>query len=147
MNAGLVYASGRSQLLTNLFEPLHARCTRWPVGTGHSFTVWRWRASAQGRDRRNPQRILARQNERVTKEPWPRFAFLSCRLYGRKTLVNNRCGIAKHFRPKWNRSCAYFIALLRIACLVILYKTCRVPDQELAANGVSGPVWDSPSTT
>ena len=32
-------------------------------------------------------------------------------------------------------------ALLRIACLVILYKTCRVPDQELAADGVSGPVW------
>jgi hypothetical protein len=31
-------------------------------------------------------------------------------------------------------------ALLRIACLVILYKTCRVPDQELAADGVSGPV-------
>src|SRR5262249_3910717 len=30
--------------------------------------------------------------------------------------------------------------LLRIACLVILYKTCRVPDQELAADGVSGPV-------
>ena len=30
-------------------------------------------------------------------------------------------------------------ALLRIACLVILYKTCRVPDQELAADGVSGP--------
>ena len=30
-------------------------------------------------------------------------------------------------------------ALLRIACLVILYKTC-VPDQELAADGVSGPV-------
>ena len=29
-------------------------------------------------------------------------------------------------------------ALLRIACLVILYKT---PDQELAADGVSGPVW------
>src|SRR5215831_11591525 len=29
-------------------------------------------------------------------------------------------------------------ALLRIACLVILYKTCRVPDQELAADGVSG---------
>jgi hypothetical protein len=29
--------------------------------------------------------------------------------------------------------------LLRIACLVILYKTCRVPDQELAADGVSGP--------
>src|SRR5262245_51654427 len=28
-------------------------------------------------------------------------------------------------------------ALLRIACLVILYKTCRVPDQELAADGVS----------
>ena len=32
------------------------------------------------------------------------------------------------------------LALLRIACLVILYKTCRVPDQELAADGVSGPV-------
>src|SRR5262245_55388622 len=31
-------------------------------------------------------------------------------------------------------------ALRRIACLVILYKTCRVPDQELAADGVSGPV-------
>ena len=31
-------------------------------------------------------------------------------------------------------------ALLRIACLVILYKTGRVPDQELAADGVSGPV-------
>src|SRR5215467_6424502 len=31
-------------------------------------------------------------------------------------------------------------ALLRIACLVILYKTCRVPDQELAADGVLGPV-------
>jgi hypothetical protein len=30
-------------------------------------------------------------------------------------------------------------ALLRIAWLVILYKTCRVPDQELAADGVSGP--------
>src|SRR5215813_4898974 len=29
-------------------------------------------------------------------------------------------------------------ALLRIVCLVILYKTCRVPDQELAADGVSG---------
>ena len=27
-------------------------------------------------------------------------------------------------------------ALLRIACLVILYKTCRVPDQELAADGI-----------
>src|SRR5215472_3706291 len=26
-------------------------------------------------------------------------------------------------------------ALRRIACLVILYKTCRVPDQELAADG------------
>src|SRR5215831_7100471 len=26
-------------------------------------------------------------------------------------------------------------ALLRIACLVILYKTCRVPDQEPAADG------------
>ena len=25
-------------------------------------------------------------------------------------------------------------ALLRIACVVILYKTCRVPDQELAAD-------------
>ena len=31
-------------------------------------------------------------------------------------------------------------APLRIACLVILYKTCRVPDQELADDGVSGPV-------
>src|SRR5262249_44687240 len=31
-------------------------------------------------------------------------------------------------------------ALLRIVCLVILYKTARVPDQELAADGVSGPV-------
>src|SRR5215813_6378372 len=31
-------------------------------------------------------------------------------------------------------------ALLRIACLVILYKSCRLPDQELAADGVSGPV-------
>src|SRR5262245_6469211 len=31
-------------------------------------------------------------------------------LYGRtKNSVNNRCRIAKHFRPKWNRSCAYFI--------------------------------------
>jgi hypothetical protein len=30
-------------------------------------------------------------------------------------------------------------ALLPVACLVILYKTCRVPDQELAADGVSGP--------
>lgn len=38
-------------------------------------------------------------------------------------------------------------ALLRIACLVILYKTCRVPDQELAADGVSGPYVDSRSTT
>ena len=28
-------------------------------------------------------------------------------------------------------------ALLRTACLVILYETCRVPDQELAADGVS----------
>src|SRR5262249_19732741 len=27
-------------------------------------------------------------------------------------------------------------ALLGIACLVILYKTCRIPDQELAADGV-----------
>src|SRR5262249_20712362 len=26
-----------------------------------------------------------------------------------KNSVNNRCRIAKHFRPKWNRSCAYFI--------------------------------------
>jgi hypothetical protein len=31
-------------------------------------------------------------------------------------------------------------ARLRIVCLVILYKTRRVPDQELAADGVSGPV-------
>src|SRR5262249_4411486 len=31
-------------------------------------------------------------------------------------------------------------ALHRIACLVILYKTCRFPDQELAADGVSEPV-------
>src|SRR5262249_42316415 len=31
-------------------------------------------------------------------------------------------------------------ALLRIACLVILYKNWCVPDQELAADGVSGPV-------
>ena len=28
--------------------------------------------------------------------------------------------------------------LLRIACLVILSKTCRVPDQELAADGILG---------
>jgi len=28
---------------------------------------------------------------------------------GGKNSVNNRCGIAKHFRPKWSRSCAYFI--------------------------------------
>jgi hypothetical protein len=39
-------------------------------------------------------------------------------------------------------------ALLRIACLVILYKTCRVPDQELAADGVyQGRYEDSRSTT
>jgi hypothetical protein len=30
-------------------------------------------------------------------------------------------------------------ALLRIAYLVTLYKTCRVPDQELAADGVFFP--------
>src|SRR5215831_10624258 len=28
---------------------------------------------------------------------------------GGQNSVNNRCRIAKHFRPKWNRSCAYFI--------------------------------------
>src|SRR5215472_13775018 len=28
---------------------------------------------------------------------------------GGKNSVNNRCRIAKHFRPKLNRSCAYFI--------------------------------------
>src|SRR5262249_41497438 len=38
-------------------------------------------------------------------------------------------------------------ALLRIACLVILYKTCRVPNQELAADGVSDRYEDSRSTT
>src|SRR5262249_43618076 len=31
-------------------------------------------------------------------------------------------------------------ALPRIACFVILYKTCRVPDQELADDGASGSV-------
>src|SRR5262249_46587123 len=39
-------------------------------------------------------------------------------------------------------------ALLRIACLVILYKTCRVPDQELAADRVIKDRYeDSRSTT
>jgi hypothetical protein len=33
-------------------------------------------------------------------------------------------------------------ALLRIACLVILYKTCRVPGQELAADrGIRTGMW------
>jgi len=49
-------------------------------------------------------RACARSNE-----PWARL--LSCRAdsMGGKNSVNNRCRIAKHFRPKWNRSCAYFI--------------------------------------
>jgi len=68
-----------------------------------------------------------------------RGCFLVVQTMGEKNSVNNRCRIAKHFRPKRNRSCAYFIGLLRIACLVILYKTCRDPDEELAADGISGP--------
>jgi hypothetical protein len=38
-------------------------------------------------------------------------------------------------------------ALLRISCLVILNKTCRVPDQELAADGYQDRYEDSRSTT
>src|SRR5262249_38453291 len=69
-------------------------------------------------------------------------AFLLCRLYGRKKFSQ---------QPMPDRSLNTFgrneievapisSALLRNACLVILYKTCRVPDQELAADGVSGPI-------
>jgi len=59
---------------------------------------------------------------------------------GGKNSVNNRCRIAKYFRRNEIEVAPISSALLRIACLVILYKTCRVPDQELAADGVSGPV-------
>ena len=46
----------------------------------------------------------------------------------------------REFSLRYLAGFANFTALLRIACLVILYKTCRVPDQELAADWVSGPV-------
>jgi hypothetical protein len=51
-----------------------------------------------------------------------------------KNSVNNRCRIAKHFRPKWNRSCAYFIGT---SSHCVFSNTIQ---NELAAYGVSGPV-------
>src|SRR6516225_1583010 len=44
---------------------------------------------------------------------------------GGKNSVNNRCRIAKYFRRNEIEVAPISSALLRIACLVILYKTCR----------------------
>jgi hypothetical protein len=51
---------------------------------------------------------------------------------GGKNSVNNRCRIAKHFRPNEIEVAPISSALLRIACLVILYKTCSsdVPSEQ-----------------
>src|SRR5215472_5791077 len=82
------------------------------------------------------------EGEHVHGSKEPRAQLLSCRAdsMGGKNSVNNRCRIAQHFRRNEIEVAPISSALLRIACLVILYKTCRVPDQELAADGGSGPV-------
>src|SRR5215468_4890835 len=59
---------------------------------------------------------------------------------GGKNSVNTDAGSLNTFGRNEIEVAPISSALLRIACLVILYKTCRVPDQELAADGVSGPV-------
>ena len=56
---------------------------------------------------------------------------------GGKNSVNNDAGSLNTFGQNEIEVGPISSALLRIACLVILYKTC---DQELAADGVSGPV-------
>jgi hypothetical protein len=61
-------------------------------------------------------------------------------LWAEKIQSTTDAGSLNTFAPNEIEVAPISLALLRIACLVILYKTCRVPDQELAADGVSRPV-------
>src|SRR5215510_15558936 len=58
-------------------------------------------------------------------------------LWAEKIQSTTDAGSLNTFGPNEVEVAPISSALLRIACLVILYKTCRVPDQELAADGVS----------
>src|SRR5215510_2141794 len=105
MNAGLVYASGRSQLLTNLFEDIHAGS----VCVHHSL---------EGR------RVHALRSRE-------RGCFLVVQtLWAEKIQSTTDAGSLNIFGRNGIEVAPISSALLRIACLVILYKTCRVPDQE-----------------
>ena len=58
---------------------------------------------------------------------------------GGKNSVNNRCRIAKHFGRN-EIEVALFHRHFTHCVFSNTIQTCRVPDQELAADGISGPV-------
>src|SRR6516164_3430933 len=68
---------------------------------------------------------------------------LSCRAdsMGGKNSVNNRCRIAKRFRPKEIEVAPISLALLRIACLVILYKTSVFRTKNSQPMGYQDRMW------
>src|SRR5215813_8943137 len=110
MNAGLVYASGRSQLLTNLFEDT---CRGSVVAFIHSL------------EGEHVHALRSRE----------RGCFLVVQtLWAEKIQSTTDAGSLNTFGRTEIEVAPISSALLRIACLVILYKTCR----ELAADGVSG---------
>src|SRR5262249_29789443 len=65
---------------------------------------------------------------------------------GEKNSINNRCRIAKHFRRNEIEVAPISSALLRIACLVILYETCRFRTKNLQPMGCRDRYVDSRST-
>jgi hypothetical protein len=68
-------------------------------------------------------------------------------LWAEKIQSTTDAGSLNTFDPNQIEVAPISLALLRIACLVILYKTCRVPDQEPAADGYQDRYEDSRSTT
>ena len=65
-------------------------------------------------------------------------AFLSCRtLWAEKIQSTTDAGSLNTFGRNEIAVAPILPALLRIRCLVILYKTCHVQDQELAADGLA----------
>src|SRR5215813_1021281 len=73
----------------------------------------------------------------MRKEAVSAVAFLSCRtLWAEKIQSTIDAGSLNTFGRNEIEVAPISSVLLRIACLVILFKTCRVPDQELAADGI-----------
>jgi hypothetical protein len=70
-----------------------------------------------------------------SREPWARLLLVVQTLWADKIQSTTDAGSLNTFARNEIDVAPISSALLRIACLVILYKTCRLPDQELAADG------------